>query len=67
MAGRKKKLGQKYMTGRTIEPIRLRKGMSVQALMEVFGGMGFNARRLYEAARVWTKMIVASSSIIFGV
>lgn len=51
------------MRGRTIEPIRLRKGMSVEALMEVYGSMGFNARRLYEAARVYSAMIREDAAI----
>jgi deoxyhypusine synthase len=63
MPGRKKRLERKYMSGRTIEPIRLRKGMSVQSLMEVYGGMGFNARRLYEAAQVWAEMIREDATI----
>ncbi len=63
MAKRKKRLEKKYMTGRSIEPIRLRKGMSVQALMETYGGMGFNARRLYEAAEVWAEMIRSDATI----
>lgn len=57
MAKKRKKPASSYMGGRDIEPIRLRKGMSVQSLMETFGGMGFNARRLYEAAQVWRDMI----------
>jgi deoxyhypusine synthase len=63
MSGHKKNIEKKYMTGRTIEPIRLRKGMSVQALMEVYGGMGFNARRLFEAAQVWAKMIEEDAAV----
>jgi deoxyhypusine synthase len=63
MARRRKCLEKKYMGGRNIEPIRLRKGMSVQALMEVFGGMGFNARRLYEASQVFSRMIRDDATI----
>lgn len=54
---------KKFMKGRSIEPIRLRKGMSVEALMEVYGGMGFNARRLYEAAQVYSTMIREDAAI----
>lgn len=63
MARRRKCPGKKFMGGRSIEPIRLRKGMSVQALMEVFGGMGFNARRLYEASQVFSRMIRDDATI----
>ena len=54
---------KRFMKGRSIEPIRLRKGMSVEALMEVYGGMGFNARRLYEAAQVYSTMIREDAAI----
>jgi len=63
MTGRKKAEGKTFMKGRTIEPIRLRKGMSVEALMEVYGSMGFNARRLYEAAQVYSAMIREDAAI----
>lgn len=63
MARRKKAEGKTFMAGRTIEPIRLRKGMSVEALMEVYGSMGFNARRLYEAAKVYSAMIREDAAI----
>ncbi len=58
-----KRLHRKYMGGKNIEPIRLRRGMSVRELMEVFGGMGFNARRLYEAAQVYRNMIRRDATV----
>lgn len=58
-----KKLERKYMSGRNIEPIRLRRGMTVKDLVEVYAGMGFNARRLAEACRVFEGMIRSEATI----
>jgi deoxyhypusine synthase len=46
-----------FMGGRDIEPITLWKDMKVKDLMEIFAGMGFNARRLAEAAEIYRRMI----------
>lgn len=62
----KKKCGSargKYRQGRSIEPIQLHGGMTVQELMEVYGRMGFNARRLHEAGQVWRSMIREDAAI----
>jgi deoxyhypusine synthase len=58
-----KSLERKYMRGRSIEPIRLRKGMTVKDLVEVYAGMGFNARRLAEACEVYANMLRADATI----
>jgi deoxyhypusine synthase len=62
----KKKCGGsrgKYRQGRSIEPIKLRRGMTVKELMEVYGQMGFNARRLHEAAQVCRTMIREDAAV----
>lgn len=53
----------KYMSGKGIEPIRLHGEMSVADLMEVYAGMGFNARRLSEAAETYIRMIESDATI----
>jgi deoxyhypusine synthase len=58
-----KKLKRKYLGGRSIEPVRLRRGMSVADLVEAYAGMGFNARRLAEACRVFENMIRADATV----
>ena len=63
MKRKSEKAAKTFMGGRTIEPMRLSKGMSVEALMEVYGGMGFNARRLYEASQVYSAMIRDDAAI----
>ncbi len=44
-------------SGRTIEPVRVRRGMSVEELIEVYAGMGYNARRLAEACELYERML----------
>ncbi|HWR98842.1 MAG TPA: deoxyhypusine synthase [Candidatus Methanoperedens sp.] len=61
--GREKALERKYLRGRSIEPIRLRRGMSVRDLVEVYAGMGFNARRLAESCQVYENMLRANATI----
>ncbi len=56
-------LRKQHMRGKNIEPIRLRRGMPVRDLMEVYGEMGFNARRLYEAGRLYATMLRKGASI----
>jgi deoxyhypusine synthase len=53
----------KYRQGRNIEPIQLHPGMTVKELMEVYGQMGFNARRLYEAGQVCRTMIREDAAV----
>jgi len=45
------------MSGRMIEPIKVRKGMTVEELVEVYDGMGYNAKRLAEACQLYENMI----------
>ena len=58
-----KALEKKYMRGRSIEPIRLRKGMSVADLVEAYAGTGFNARRLAEGCQVYANMLKADATV----
>jgi deoxyhypusine synthase len=58
-----KALERKYTRGRSVEPIRLRRGMTVKDLVEVYAGMGFNARRLAEACTVFENMLRADATV----
>src|SRR5512145_775785 len=58
-----KALEKKYLRGRNIEPIKLRRGMSVKDLVEVYAGMGFNARRLAESCQVFENMLKADATV----
>jgi len=58
-----KTLEKKYLRGRSIEPISLHRGMSVKDLVEVYAGMGFNARRLAESCQVYENMLKADATI----
>ncbi|MEM3031253.1 MAG: deoxyhypusine synthase [Candidatus Micrarchaeia archaeon] len=49
---------RRFLRGRTIEPLRFRKDMDVEFMVErVFGASGYNARRLAEACALYGKMI----------
>jgi deoxyhypusine synthase len=54
---------REHMGGRMIEPIELRPGMKVTDLVETYAGMGFNARRLAEACRLYGHMIDCGATI----
>ncbi len=51
------------MTGKDIEPIKLWKGMSAADLLETYAGMGFNARRLAEAAMLCRRMVESGATV----
>jgi deoxyhypusine synthase len=51
------------MTGPTIEPIHLKKGMKVTELVETYARMGFNARRLAEACQLYGRMIDEGATV----
>lgn len=55
--------GEKYLTGKTIEPVKLAPGMSVEKLVECYDGMGYNARRLAEACATFQHMIEADATV----
>jgi deoxyhypusine synthase len=46
-----------YMSGKMIEPIELKENMDIKDIVEMFGGMGYNARRLAEACELFGRMI----------
>jgi len=58
-----KAMEKKYLQGRSIEPISLRRGMSVKDLIDVYAGMGFNARRLAESCEVFANMLKADATV----
>jgi len=58
-----KAMEKKYLQGRSIEPISLRRGMSVKDLIDVYAGMGFNARRLAESCEVYANMLKADATV----
>jgi deoxyhypusine synthase len=51
------------MGGATVDPIALTKKMSLADLVEVYAGMGFNARRLGEAAHLCRTMIESGATV----
>ena len=53
-----------FMKGKMIEPLDLETKGDIQWIMEgVFGGSGFNGRRLAEAAAIWKKMIQKDATV----
>jgi deoxyhypusine synthase len=52
------------MQGKMVEPLDVESQTDIRAVMEdVFGGSGFNARRLAEAAEVWHNMIEQDATV----
>jgi len=55
---------ERWLTGRTIEPLQLSGNESVADLIDnVFGGSGFNARRLAEGAQLYRRMLEADATV----
>jgi deoxyhypusine synthase len=54
---------RKYLSGKNIEPIKVWKGMKVGDLVDTYAGMGFNARRLAEAAQLVRRMVEADATV----
>ncbi|MEM4729621.1 MAG: deoxyhypusine synthase [Thermoplasmata archaeon] len=52
-----------YLSGKTIEPVQIRRGMSVEELVELYSGTGYNARRLAEACELYERMIKEGATI----
>jgi deoxyhypusine synthase len=53
-----------YLSGKMIEPLELKGNESVADFLEnVFGGSGFNGRRLYEACQIYERMITEDVTI----
>jgi deoxyhypusine synthase len=50
-------------TGKKIEPPLISKNMTISQLVDFFGSTGYNARRLFEAAKIMKEMIDAGSTI----
>ncbi len=57
------KVKKRYLSGSEIEPIRLWKDMKTADLVDTYAGMGFNARRLAEAAKLMRRMIEARATV----
>lgn len=63
-----KKMRECFMSGKMIEPLQLDGNEHVKDFIKnVFGGSGFNARRLYEACQVFDKMIKTNATICLTV
>ena len=59
-----KEMLKNFMSGKMIEPLQLDGNENVKDFItNVFGGSGFNARRLYEACTVFDKMIKNNATI----
>lgn len=58
-----RKTKRDYLSGRDIEPIRIWKDMTARDLVETYSGMGFNARRLAEAARTCRRMVNSGATV----
>lgn len=54
---------EKYLHGKSIEPIKLTPGMSVKDLVKTYGQMGFNAKRLAEACELFKVMVDSDATI----
>lgn len=54
-------------TGRTIDPIKLDPDMTIEDLVEVYAGTGYNGRRLGEAAKLFARMIREDATICLTV
>ena len=54
----------RHMNGRTIEPLQLEGNENVADMIDnVFAGSGFNARRLAEAAQLFSRMLDAPTTV----
>lgn len=52
------------MSGKMIEPLDVESRQDIKGLVEnVFGGSGFNGRRLAEAATIWKRMIEKDATV----